>query len=98
MRRGMLVLLLTLSTAAGAAAHGGRNFSLGAGISFNDYSDSRFGSTDLDIVPMYRFSESGGENGWDWDMKGSISFSGTDVPTELAEADVRLGKLRTIPL
>ena len=98
MRRGMLVLLLTLSTAAAAEAESGRKFFLGAGISFHDYSDSRFGSTDLDIVPMYRFSKVGGENGWDWDLKSSISFSGIDVPTELAGADVRLGKLRTIPL
>ena len=98
MGRGMLVLLLTLSTAAAAEAESGRKFFLGAGIGFHDYSDSRFGSTDLDIVPMYRFSRVGGENGWDWDMKGSISFSGIDVPAELAGADVRLGKLRTIPL
>lgn len=98
MRRGILVLLLTLATAAAAEAGVGWKFSLGAGISFHDYSDSRFGSTDLDIVPMYRFSKGVGENGWDWDMKGSISFSQTDVPTELAGADVRLGKLRTIPL
>lgn len=108
MRRDMLLLLLMLSTAAAAEAlagetvvvtpQTGRKFFLGAGIGFNDYSDSRFGSTDLDIVPMYRFSKGGGEKGWDWDMKTSIGYSGINVPTELAEADVRLGKLRTIRL
>jgi hypothetical protein len=98
MRRDLFLLLLMLSTAGVAEAQARRRLFLGAGISFHDYSDSRFGSTDLDIVPMYRFSKGEGEKGWDWDMKTSIGFSRINVPSELAEADVRLGKLRTIRL
>jgi hypothetical protein len=98
MRRGMLVLLLTLATAAAAEAQTEKQFSLGAGIGFHNYSDSRFTSKELDIVPMYRFSRTGEENGWDWDLKSSIGFSVVDAPTDLAGAEVRLGRLRTIPL
>ncbi len=98
MRTGMLVLFLALSAAATAEARTPKLFSLGAGIGFHDYSDERFASKEFDIVPMYRVSRGGGENGWDWDLKSSIGFSRINVPTEVAGSEVRLGRLRTIPL
>lgn len=99
MRRSILVLLLALSSAAAAEAQNRKFFSLGVGLSFHDYSDSRLASKELDIVPMYRFSKGGvSEDGWGWDMKSSIGFSGVDLPTEVGGAEYRLGKLRTIPL
>jgi hypothetical protein len=97
MRKGMLVLLLALSTAAAAEAQTGKHFSLGAGINFHDYSDSRFNSDNPGFQPMYRFSRSR-ENGWGWDMKGSLSFSRLQVPADVSGAEVRLGKLKTIPV
>lgn len=97
MRTSMLMLLLVLSTAVAAEAQTGKNLSLGAGINFHDYSDSRFSSKNPGFGPMYRFSK-GHSEGWGWDMKTSVSFSQTDVPTDVAGAEVRLGKLRTIPL
>lgn len=98
MRKGMLVLLMALSPAAPAEARNGKLFSVGGGISFNDYADSRLASNDLDIVPMYRFSSGGEENGWDWDLKTSFGFSGVEVPTEVDGVEVGLGKMRTIPV
>ena len=99
MRTGTLALLLALSTAATAEAQTGKHFSVGAGIGFQDYSDARFSSKDLDITPMYRFTKGGsGEPGWSWDMKTSIGFSNLDVPADIGGAEVRLGRLRTIPL
>ena len=98
MRNGMLVLVLALSTAVAAEAQSAKVFSLGAGINFHDYTDPRFASKDLDIVPMYRISRGVGENGWDWDLKTSVSFSGIDVPTDVGGAEVTLGTLRTIPI
>ena len=99
MRTGMLALLIAVSTAAAAEAQTGKHFSLGTGVSFHDYADSKFSSRGMSFVPMYRFSKgSGHEDGWGWDMKSSISFSGIRVPAEVAGAEVRLGTLRTVPL
>ena len=94
----VLVMALALSTATAAQAQNTKHFSLGAGVSFQKYSDSRLKAKELDIVPMYRLSRGGGENGWDWDLKGSTSFSAVDIPSDVAGDAVRLGKLRTIPL
>jgi len=98
MRTGMLVLLLALSTAAAAEAQTGKHFSLGAGIDFHDYSDSRFNSKNPGFSPMYHFSRGRGADGWGWDMKTSIGFSQVNVPTDIGGAEVQFGKLRTIPL
>ena len=98
MRKGMLVLMLALSTSGVAEARNTKLFSVGAGISFNDYADSRMESKELDFVPMYRFSKGVGENGWDWDLKTSIGFSGVEVSTEVDGAEVPFGKMRTIPV
>jgi hypothetical protein len=97
MRQRMLVVLLLLAV-PGIVEARTKMFSIGVGINFNDYSDSRFKSNDLDLVPMYRFSRGVGENGWDWDLKTSIGVSNLDVATEVAGAEVQFGEIRTIPL
>jgi hypothetical protein len=95
----LLALLIAVSTAAAAEAQSGKHFWVGTGVSFHTHADSRFSSSTMSIVPMYRFSKGGvHENGWGWDMKSSISFSGTRVPAEVAGAEVRLGTLRSVPL
>ena len=97
--RKCIFLLLALSTAAVAEAQSSKRLSLGAGVSFHDYSDSRFESKSLSFGPRYRLNQGRrGENGWDWDLKTSLSFSRMDVPTEVFGSEVRLGKVRTIPL
>jgi hypothetical protein len=96
MRKHVLVLLLALPAATPVEAGNAKFFSVGAGISFNDYADPRLTSNDLDIVPMYRFSRGVGENGWDWDLKSSVGFSGVELPTGVDGLEVPLGKMRTI--
>lgn len=98
MRKCIFVLLLALSTGAVAKAQAEKRFSLGGGVSFHDYSDSRFESKSLSFGPRYRLNQGRGANGWDWDLKTSLSFSQMNVPTEVFGSEVQLGKMRTIPL
>ena len=98
MRRCLLILFLASLTAADANAQSTKHFSLGAGVGFHHYTDSRLKAKELDIVPMWRISRGIGENGWDWDLKGSFGLSGVEIPTDEFGEEVQLGKLRTIRL
>jgi len=101
MRRIILMLLLATSTAATAAAQTGKHFSVGMGMHSSLYTDSRFSSNSngLGFIPMYHFSRSSdARDGWRWETKATISFSGVDVPTNVAGSELRLGKMSTIPL
>ena len=98
MRRGIFVLLLVASSAASAEAQTTKHLSLGGGINFHDYSDSRFDSRSFGFAPMYRLEGNRHGDGWGWDLKTSISFSRIDVATDALGAEVDLGRLRTIPV
>lgn len=99
MRTGIFVLLLALSTAAVADAQTSKRVSLGGGLSFHDYSDSRFSAkNNLGFVPMYSLNRGSGKDGWGWDLKTAISFTQINASTEATGAEVQLGKVRTIPL
>jgi len=92
------MLLLASLSAVGANAQTTKHFSLGAGIGFHHYTDSRLKAKELDVVPMWRISRGIGDNGWDWDLKGSAGFSGVEIPSEGSGAGIPLGNLRTIRL
>ena len=99
MRTGILVLFLALSTTAVAEAQTQKRLSFGGGLSFNDYSDSRFNAkNNFGFVPMYSLNRGTGTDGWGWDLKTAISFTQIDATTEATGAEVQLGKVRTIPL
>src|SRR5262245_51139559 len=98
MRKGMLVLMLALTSATAAEAQTGKHLYIGGGIGIHGYSDSRFSGNEVSITPMYRFRRGTGEEGWGWDLKSSLSISRVNVPTNVADTKVEFGKLMTIPL
>jgi len=90
-----IVLLFPIAAQAQTDKHA----SIGASVGAHQYSDNDRFQHGVGISFLYRVSRhTGGQNGWSWGPSVSLDLTGVDYHTDTGGDDVKLGRLKTIPV
>ncbi len=91
--------LVALLFATVAQAQTGRHVSLGVGVGFHKYVDDRFSRKDPGVSLLYRIAwNTKTKDGWTWQPNATLDRASTDFGSDVGGSDIRIGKLRSIPV